>query len=310
MVNVAVVGGTGHVGKTIVEVLHQDPRHSAIVLSRKQAVTPEDAAPLVAVDYADVETLKTTLEQHKIHTVISCLGIHEQGPADVQDNIIKAADQSSTTKRFIPSNWALPYSPAFDKIVPWSQFQQQGPAKLRQTSLEWTEVVVGFFLDYWGMPHIKSHMTTTVPVIDIANKFAGIPGTGNEVIAFSYTFDVARTVSHVLELDAWEEVTYVVDKLTWNQFLHLAEEARGCKFEVHYDSEEQLERSQITELPNHKTAYPFFPKEQLQFLYAALENLMAKGYFDVPIEKAINTRFQDLEMLTVAKMLDETWKGK
>lgn len=35
MVNVAVLGGTGHVGKTIVEVLNDDPKHSVIILSRK-----------------------------------------------------------------------------------------------------------------------------------------------------------------------------------------------------------------------------------------------------------------------------------
>ncbi|KAK7428140.1 hypothetical protein QQZ08_005379 [Neonectria magnoliae] len=311
MVNVAVVGGTGHVGKTIVEVLHEDVRHSVIILSRKEAATPEGGAPLVAVDYTNIESLTTVLEQHKIHTVISCLGIHEQATADVQSNVIKAAEKASTTKRFIPSNWALPYNPAFDTITPWSLFQNQGPTELRQTGLEWTEILPGYFLDYWGMPRIKSHMTTMLPAIDIANKVAGIPGTGNEVISFTYTFDVAKIVSHILELDTWDEATYIVgDKLTWNQFLHLAEEARGSKFEVQYDSEEQLSRFQITELPNHKAVYPFFPKEHLQFLYAALGTLMAKGYFDLPIEKAINRRFPEVKLLTVSEMLNDTWKGK
>lgn len=165
------------------------------------------------------------------------------------------------------------------------------------------------------------------PVIDIANKVAAIPGTGNEVISFSYTFDVARVVSRMLELNTWEEATYIVgDKLTWNDFLRLAEEARGLftphgalrllltrelgsKFEVQYDSEEKLSQFQITELPNHKAVYPFFPKEHLQFLFAALERLMVMGDFDLPIEKALNKRFPDIKMLTVAEMLEETWKG-
>lgn len=35
MVKVAVSGGLGNVGKTIVEVLKDDPKHDVIVLSRK-----------------------------------------------------------------------------------------------------------------------------------------------------------------------------------------------------------------------------------------------------------------------------------
>lgn len=199
---------------------------------------------------------------------------------------------------------------------------------MRQSGLEWTEIVNGYFLDYWGMPHIKSHMEYMLPAIDIANKVAAIPGTGNEVISFSYTFDVARVVSRLLELDTWEETTYIVgDKLTWNNFLRLAEEARGLftphvaprlrltreigsKFEVQYDSQEKLSQFQITELPNHKAVYPFFPKEHVQFLFAALGRMMVMGAFDLPIEKALNKRFPDIKMLTVAEMLEETWKSQ
>ncbi|KAH7131277.1 hypothetical protein EDB81DRAFT_859843 [Dactylonectria macrodidyma] len=311
MVNVAVLGGTGHVGKTIVEVLKEDPNHSVIILSRK-AVTSDTGAPVVAVDYDDVAALKTVLEQHKIHTVISCLGTHDQALADVQNAVIRAAETSSTTKRFIPSNWACPRDPeSVAASARGSYFQRQGPDLLRQTSLEWTEVLNGYFLDYWGMPYIKSHMTSSTPAIDIANKVAAIPGTGNEVISFAYTFDVAKVVSRLLELSTWEEETYIIsDNLTWNEFLHLAEEARGSKFEVHYDSEEKLRRGQITELPAHKEQYPYFPKEQLVFLYAGLETLMAMGKFELPIEKGLNKRFPDIKMLTVAEMLNNTWKGK
>lgn len=69
--------------------------------------------PLVAVDYADVQSLKAVLEQHNIHTVISCVGVHDQAIADVQAAVIQAAEKSSTTKRFIASNWGTPYNPEY-----------------------------------------------------------------------------------------------------------------------------------------------------------------------------------------------------
>lgn len=78
-----------------------------------QASTADTGVPLVAVDYADVQSLKAVLEQHKIHTVISCVGVHDQAIADVQAAVIQAAEKSSTTKRFIASNWGTPYNPEY-----------------------------------------------------------------------------------------------------------------------------------------------------------------------------------------------------
>lgn len=70
-----------------------------------------------------------------------------------------------------------------------------------------------------------------LPAIDIKHRVAGIPGTGNEHIAFSYSFDVARFISEKLlplPRDQWEPTTIVVgDRLTWNEFLALAEDVRG-----------------------------------------------------------------------------------
>ncbi|KAH7123445.1 hypothetical protein B0J13DRAFT_455912 [Dactylonectria estremocensis] len=307
MVNVAVLGGTGHFGKTIVEVLNEDPNHSVIILSRKQAATSDTGVPVVAVDYADVATLEKVFEQHKIHTVISCIGTNDQALADAQNTAIRAAESSSTTRRFISSNWATPFDP--ESVA--ASVRNQGPELLRQTSLEWTEIFNGYFLDYWGMPYIKTHMTPTTAAIDMVNKVAAIPGTGNELLSFSYTFDVAKVIARMLELSTWEEETYIIsENLSWNELLHLAEKARGSKFEVHYDSEEKLRSGQITELPTHKNEYQYFPKEELITLYASLGRLMAMGKFELPIEKALNRRFPDIKMLTVAEMLDNTWKGK
>jgi NAD dependent epimerase/dehydratase family enzyme len=35
MVNIAIAGGTGNIGQTLVEVLKESPKHKVIVLSRK-----------------------------------------------------------------------------------------------------------------------------------------------------------------------------------------------------------------------------------------------------------------------------------
>lgn len=57
---------------------------------------------------------------------------------------------------------------------------------------------------------------------------AAIPGSGNVPVVFSHTFDVAKFVGALLTLEKWPLESYIMgDKMTWNQFLQLAEEVRG-----------------------------------------------------------------------------------
>lgn len=78
------------------------------------------------------------------------------------------------------------------------------------------------------MPHVRSYMQPSTFVLDILNKAAAIPGTGNEPMTFIYTFDLAKYLVRFLALPEWAETTYCFgDNITWNEFLKLAEEARG-----------------------------------------------------------------------------------
>ncbi|KAM0285823.1 hypothetical protein ACHAQH_001285 [Verticillium albo-atrum] len=281
--------------------------------SVQKPANTDPEVPYVVADYTNIESLKVILEEHQISAVISCIGVHDETAARVERSMITAADQSKTTRRFIHSNWATPNTPGITNTAPWSTFQLASQAHLRTTSLEGTEIANGYFLDFWGMPHIKTHMLSTIPAIYMAAKIAAIPGTGNELVSFAYSFDVARIVARMLSQPAgtWEETTYILsDKLTWHAFLALAEDARGSKFEVSYDSEEALPGLQVTELPNHRAAYPFYPKERLQWLYAKLELMMVQGVFDLPSEKAVNHQFPDIKMSTVKDMLEQTRKSK
>jgi nucleoside-diphosphate-sugar epimerase len=64
--------------------------------------------------------------------------------------------------------------------------------------------------------------------VDMSSKKAAIPGTGNEMIALTYSYDVAKFVTAYLDAPKWEELTYVYgEKTTWNEFIKVAEEVTG-----------------------------------------------------------------------------------
>lgn len=65
--------------------------------------------PCIEVDYGSIEALKAILEENPIHTIICTFSITGDSLSKSQFNLIKAAELSTETKRFIPSPFAIAY---------------------------------------------------------------------------------------------------------------------------------------------------------------------------------------------------------
>ncbi|KAM0520633.1 hypothetical protein ACHAPE_003030 [Trichoderma viride] len=298
---VAVAGGLGNVGRTIVETLAKSSNYKVIVLGRKiQPVL--DNVSCYAVDYTDVDATATLLSQHDVKIVISTIQVTEETSSTAEVDLIKAAEKASAVTRFIASSWgSLP-----SETSPTSMYQKASEAALRSTTLEWTRFSVGFFMDYYGIPVIKTHLPPMSFVVDMNSKKAAIPGTGNEPIAFTYSYDVAKFVSAYLGASKWEETAYVYgEKTTWNAFIKVAEEVTGTLFEVSYDAIEKLARGEVTELPSHKEelANSPFPAPIARQLLALLGSWVVGGQFDIPVDKALNKSFPDIKPIGIREML-------
>lgn len=199
--------------------------------------------------------------------------------------------------------------------------------ELRKTKLEWTRFAVGFFSDYYAIPYIKTHLPPMSFAVDMTSRKAAIPGTGEEPMAFIYSYDMAKFVKAFLDVNDWNETTFCYgEKITWNAFIQTAEEITGrllsyvpsirirleltCEllgtpFEVVYDSAEKLANFQVTELPSHKYEHAAskMPKAVARQLLALLGHWTTEGQFDIPIEKSLNRRFLDIKPLTIRDVL-------
>lgn len=100
---------------------------------------------------------------------------------------------------------------------------------LRQSSLEYTVVSNGHFMDYYGFPKVKSYLKHADFLIDIGNKTAAIPGSGDDKIAFAYSFDVARFVEALVSSTRkWPKRSVVIgDVVTTNELVQMAEDVCG-----------------------------------------------------------------------------------
>ncbi|KAE8155068.1 hypothetical protein BDV25DRAFT_126216 [Aspergillus avenaceus] len=279
MVNVAIAGGTGGVGRTILEVLQATSQHQAFVLSRQAS---QHLPNTITMNYDDTDRIADILERKNIHT----------------------------TKRFVPSGYAIPYPQRALEFLPQLNDYFEAIYELRRSGLEWTVFHNGIFLDYFGTPALTSYLKPNVFVIDMEHKVAAIPGDGNTPVTFTYTFDLARFIVASLDLEKWDEESRVIgDEKTFNEFVALAEEARGSKFQVFYDDVEKLQRSEITELPGHKALYKQIPKESFQWFTSIFERFTADGTSHIARAGSLNERFPDIKPLSVKNMLDRYWKN-
>ncbi|KAK5651245.1 hypothetical protein OQA88_12653 [Cercophora sp. LCS_1] len=314
MAIIAVAGGTGNVGRAIVDAILATRKHQVFILSRKAnaALSAEIGATILAVDYTSIPSIVSVLEANNIDTVISGIAMHsEDGSTPNEIELIRAADASKTTKRMISSEWGIPVKEENVGAIPSVLHKLNAKNELaKTTSLEYTSFHNGYFMDYWGFQGVSSYLSR-VPLVfwvDIANNKAAIPGSGNTPIVFTHTTDVAKFVAASLDLPKWENETFIRgDTVTWNEFVKLAEEVKGTKFEVVYDDVEQLKRGESSELPAQVPLYQFIPKQFLSGMAAAMGLWTDQGLFDMKPEKWLNEEVE-IETLKVKEMLEKAWK--
>lgn len=98
----------------------------------------------------------------------------------------------------------------------------------RITSLEWTQFHYRVFLDYFDLPFLRSNIRPITLQIDIENKEAAIPETGDDLISWTYTFDLARYVEAIVVLPKWSiEFFCHSDTCSFKQVTKLAEYVRS-----------------------------------------------------------------------------------
>jgi hypothetical protein len=144
----------------------------------------------------------------------------------------------------------------------------------------------------------------------MAGNAAAIPGSGDVPVVFTYSFDVGRFIAALLSQPRWEKESVIIgDKITWNEFLHLAEGVKGVKFDVKHDSLMTLQEGCSTALPSQKHLYPHFPQQRLERMCAMFGVMFENGFFDFKSEGTLNERFPDINTKSVKTLLEESWAG-
>ncbi|WYZ40951.1 hypothetical protein EsH8_IV_001292 [Colletotrichum jinshuiense] len=307
MAIVAVAGGSGAVGRTIVDGLVAHGKHKVFVFSRTN-LEPKNGVHYLAVNYDDVEETSKVLEQNRVDTVISAIGVVTPETSRAQIQLVKAADKATPTRRFIVSAYDMLHKRDQIPDYPLAQYTFEAIDELDRTDLEYTRVVNGFFLDYYGMPHYKTHLTRWVNFVDLENRWAVIPGDGSGKANFIASQDMATYIARLLDLDKWSKVSSIVaETLSISELFALAKKTRGPDFEVAYDDLEKLKAGKISYI----SKFPDFglgPKEA-EALFSKIHYYGGVGEVLVPTEDTLNSKFPDIVPKTAVQVIEESWQG-
>ncbi|KAF4965505.1 hypothetical protein FSARC_6685 [Fusarium sarcochroum] len=306
MGKIVIAGGSTGIGRAIADVLDSTKTHKFIILTRRSS-GPDTRA----VDYTNIDALVKLFDHEGVDTVISTLSINDDECGQAQMNLIEAANRSATTKRFLPSEFGMRYTPDNIGHLPSYRYKLQAVELLERTDLEFSLVSIGLFLDYWSTPRIPTRLSYAPNMwLDAENNVAVIPGDGDTPIVLTHSSDAARSVVSLLDVSHWKKRYYVIGNCTsLNNAVKLAEEVKGVKFDVHYASKESLERGEVAFTPRLTAALP--PDEGMQSSFEVIVAnsglSLARGDLNLNPDEEEVLGFQGAGPLSIRKVF-EAWK--
>lgn len=313
MVTVAVAGGTGGIGKAIVEELVLQGKHSVIILSRNSssisiANTP---IPVIAADYTNKSALQTLLVEKNVEVVVSALMLASEEAAQAQLNLINAAIKSGTVKTFIPSEYGIHYTEEVAAFHPAAKWWLDASSLLRSSHLQYTLITIGWLLDSHGILHYKSHMKPFKYVLDFDNRRAVLPGDGTHPVSVLHSADIAKYIAAMLEQSKWPELSPLAsDRMSWGEMVKVAERVMGEKWDISYDSVESLEQGQATLFEQPEGTYSGFTEGGLRNMVSEFGMMVVTGRMDVTTEGTRNAEFPQVEPITVEEIIEKAWGKK
>ncbi|KAF4968682.1 hypothetical protein FSARC_3968 [Fusarium sarcochroum] len=305
---VAVAGGTGSVGSTIVDGLVEYGKHKVFALSRKER-PPQGAVNYLKVDYNDPDAITRAFEEVGVNILICAISVVSPETNQAQKNLIQAAERSKTTERFVISSFDMLHVKEDIELSPLSRYTFEAIDELEKTNLEYTRIANGWFLDYYGMPHWKCNLEPWINIINMESKWAVIPQDGNIQASFLTSQDMSRFAARLMDLEKWDKISSIrANTLSFNELIEAAEKARGAKFEVAVDSLEKLKSGKIS-------FFPDYPKigfgDGDEAFFAMIHYQAGIGRYLVPRElPPLDDKFPDLKVTTALEVMETAWKDK
>ncbi|PVH91807.1 NAD(P)-binding protein [Periconia macrospinosa] len=312
MVVVAVAGGTGAVGRTLLDTIAKSSEHHAIVLSRTAGPSSTyHGFERVALDYDNIDQVEGILKQHHVDIVVSCLVLVDDESAMAQISLIRAAAQSKTVTRFIPTEFYLDFHAPIPGSDLLANYQLEAEEELlRHPQLTFTLLRAGIFLDHLTMPYNpkKTYIAPFWAFVDIEYEKCVFPEDGSFPLILSHSTDVAAYIERLCGLPAnkWPRQSLVAsNRLEVRDLDLLIQKVTGKQFQIAHDRQEDIVEGQITQLPSNKGVMTdFLRKVEHQIMLS----MLSKAH--VLPGKDLAELFPEVQPTKIENFLEAGWDMK
>ncbi|KAF2762470.1 NAD(P)-binding protein [Pseudovirgaria hyperparasitica] len=316
MVIVAIAGGTGGVGRTIIDAIKASGQHEAVVLSRTADAASSMKYPKLAVNYENVDELRNILQQNNVEVVISTLLLSSETVARAQLNLIRAASQTSTVKRFIPSEFYIDFNVPIPGSSHLATHQVAAEKELDlHPNLTYTLLRCGIFLDHLAMPHDPkpTHIAPFWCFVDMDAEQCVIPGDGDYPLVLSHSTDVAQYIEKLIGLPAidWPRESLVAsNRILVKDLPGIVARATGKEFKVAVDHADHIREHRITPLPSNKAIFddPDRGDEMREVELQVMLSMLSRAH-DLPGEN-LGEVFPGVKQTNIEEFLRAGWEIK
>ncbi|KAE8383991.1 hypothetical protein BDV23DRAFT_192379 [Aspergillus alliaceus] len=269
-------GWTGSVGQTIVEALVAHGKHKGVILTRKPRTTkvarPSERGHILAVDYGDVDATRTPC----------VFGMESDAISEAQVNLLRAADLSGSTKRFVVSGYDMLFNELWRQIAQW-----------RRRALSIPVCSMAYF---WTSTAFRIGEATSSHGLTRSTWQRDGPGDGLAKVNFITSQDMARLVARLMDLPEWSPSP-------------LADSRTSERFSVIYD--------RLHGLRNGRISFPEFQETGLEgtgrsseSIFALFHYISSIGGYTVPSDNVLDARFPDIRMTTAREVIKSSWRDR
>ncbi|KAE9378972.1 NAD(P)-binding protein [Stipitochalara longipes BDJ] len=315
MVKIAIAGGSGQVGREVVDALVATKKHEIVILSRNVAAVDDNSSEIAwrTIDYNDKSSLVEALRG--IHTVLSFTQLLADPENTSQKNLIDASIAAGV-KRFAPSEWGS--ASAID--MPWWAGKDEIKEYLKKVNetekvLEYTLFQPGLFLEYLAYPYkTAKHLEPLNTMIDFQNRRAIVVEGHDAIMTYTSVNDLAAVIARAVDLDGeWPVIGGISgNRVPISKLLKIGEKVRGQAFSIDKVKLEDLENGILTASWTLDASHPSVARDQVErMMKAVLVGTLlssAKGAWDVSDD--FNQLLPDFKFAQVENFLTEVWKGK
>ncbi|KAK0665968.1 hypothetical protein QBC41DRAFT_231670 [Cercophora samala] len=225
---VAVLGGTGNLGPSIVHhLLSAGFTVTGLTRASSTNSTPvyPDSVTVHKVDFASFDSLRSALDGQD--AVVSVVG----SPGVAAQKLAVDAAVAAGVKRFIPSEFGVNTRKVRDRPIGRILREKVEVVDYligREGEISWTGVSTGLFFD-WGL---EKHGLST---INLGDKTSSVVDSGNEKFQVSTLAQVGRAVVKILQHPEETKNKYLVTssfQVSQNEIIKTVEELTGEKYPV------------------------------------------------------------------------------